>query len=389
MYSVSSAFIYNASQQNASWTRRLLIGTSDYTNYVTKWPTISKTWDKINPQTVTIDLSNEGKTFNFYTADPTQMRTNVKLQLGFTYAGSEELITMFAGTVDAARYSGGGCSLTLIDKFKKLADRKIADTTSPQLYTSSEYLIHDMAWYLCTSHGGLSATANSGNTDIDYASFNSWTSLFSSDNVRIQGRFTGQTPLELLHQLSTLTQSAIYIEDDKLKFGRFLLTDSAYYTLDGDTIVDATTTLDDRELVNKAYVSAAYNVSSQSFGITVSQVNTASVNSYGTREVLVSEQYLWLTNSVSAINLSARMLGTGAQIKNKYQVKAPMHAIAATIGDTLHYVDTLMDVSDTFRIMQETVDLDSASKTFNIDQSQYFGGFILDVTSLDGSEVLT
>lgn len=390
MYSVTSAFAYNASLTNAAWRKRFYIGSSDYTDYVNKWPTIKKQWDGLSPQTVTIDLSNEGKTFNFLSVDPTLMQTTATLKLGFVYAvGSEEFITPFAGTMDTLRFQTGGCAITLIDKFRKLADRKIGDTTTPTLYTGSSYLIHDMAWYLCTSHGGLSAVASTSNPDIDYASFGSWTSVFSADNVRCAGKFTGQQPLELLKQLSTLTQSAIYVENDKLKFSRFLLTDSAIYTLNNNTTMDVSATMDDRELINKAWVSANFNITSDSFAITVYDISSTSVANYGLREKLFAEQTIWLTDSVSAINLAQRQTGSYREIRNKYQVNAPLHAVISTIGDAITFVDPLLEVSDTFRIMEEELDLDSGSKRFGIDQTQYFGGFILDVTSLDGSEVLT
>lgn len=570
MYSVSSNFQMAAEFKNASWLRKLYIGTSDYSDYVLKWPTIKKQWDGVNPQNVTIELSNEGQLFNFLSLTPTEMHSTVAISIGFhypnlmnwsegaiypnwgsnacsisnyalmnesgvsssaakiTYSGASnmflskgaytvdtaqanhkdlcfratlhqgtsvfsyqvlwlrtfadvnvayalfntnsgtvystplgnsgikdlgsgwydcwvsgtfssdatsgavmyidptgaegtvdsghywglskaslnygltptsyfpmtssgdvtELLTMYSGTIDAARYRGGSVSLTLIDKFRKLADRKIGDGTSSQPYISSDYLIHDMAWYICTSHGGLSATTNSSNPDLNYQSFSSWTSAFSADNVRCGANFTGQTPLEALKKIANMTQSAIYIENNQIKFNRFTLAGSEYITLDSSKILDAEATLDDRQLVNKQWVSAAYNVSSQSFGITVFDASTYSINSYGLREAIAAEEFMWLSDSASAVNLAQRSIVVGRDIKNRYNIKTTIQAALSTIGDTVYYIDPQLNASDTYRIMDEMVDLDSGIKSFTVDQMQYFGAFRLDVSALDSSDVL-
>lgn len=389
MYDVSSNFLYTSALKNAPWKRRFLIGGSDYTNFVTKWPAVTKAWDSLTPQTVTIELSNEARTFNFYAGDPTKMQAVHTVQLGFTFTGSEEFLTMFSGTVDGARFMDGGCNLTLIDKFKRLADRKVGDSTSATAYTSSNYLIHDMAWYACTSHGGLSAIANNSNPDIDYDSFTSWSTVFSADNVRCNANLTGQTPLEMLRKLSMLTQSAIYIENNKIKFARFTNVGSVTRTVNDATVMDSQATLDDRQLVNRAWVSAAYNVNSRTFGITVYNQDSGSQAAYGLREQLTAETILWLTDSVSALNLAQRTIITKRAVQNRYSVRSSLQALVATIGDAVAFQDSLLQVDNTFRVMSETTDLDSGIKTLNIDQSQYFNAFTLDISALDSSDILT
>jgi len=388
MYSVSSAFLAKAALHNAQWLRRMYIGASDYTGYVAKWPTISKKWDDLRTQTVSIELSNEDKTFNFLSADPKLMRSTCSLKLGFAHVGSEEFITVFAGTIDAARFQGGGCNMTLVDKFRRLADRKIGDNSSAVSYTASNYLVHNMAWYACTSLGGLSAIASTSNPDIDYQSFSSWTSAFSADNVRVQAELTGQQPIEILRKLARLTQSAIYVENNRIKFTRFTIAGSGYYTLDETEIVDAAASLDDRELVNKSWVSAAYDVSSRMFGLTVFQQSSDSQANYGLSEELISENAVWLVDSVSALNLAQRIINSQSEIKNKYHIKTALQALPATIGDTILFQDALLEVSDTFRIMGESLNMDTGEKTFDIDQTQYYGSFILDVSLLDGTDIL-
>lgn len=389
MLSVSSTFQYNSALKNAAWKRRLLIGTSDYTGFVTKWPSISKVWDTLNPGTITIELSNENRTFNFFSDEPTKMQNIAQVQLGFMYVGSEEFVTMFSGTVDGARYQNGGLSLTLIDKFKILANSKIGDTTSPVNHSNSSYLVHSMAWMICTSYGGLNATTDASNPDIDWGSFSSWSALFLADSVKCSAYLTGQQPLELLRKLSSLTQSAIFIENNKIKFTRFSQVGSVCGTLSPSNIRDTQATLDDRQLVNKSWVSGAYNVTSKSFGITVFNQNSGSIAAYGLREALIAEQSLWLTDSVSTLNLAQRNITTKSSVKPRYQINATLQFLLQTIGDAVQFQDPLLQVDNSFRIMSETVDLETGGKTITIDQSQYFNTFMLDYSSLDSSDILT
>jgi len=403
MYSVSSEFAAIIAQKNARLLRRLFIGSSDYSQSVMKYPTLSKQWDDLRAQTATINLSNADQTFNFLVADPTKLRSACAIKFGvtkYTYLVSgyvtdgyvedtaEELTTMFAGTIDAARFSDSNLDITLIDKFKYLSERKIGDTTSPVNYTSSAYLIHDLAWYVCTSYGGLSAAVTSSNPDIDYASFSSWTSVFSADNVRASAYLTGQQPIEILRKLAKLTQSAIYVENDKIKFQRFSLADVAVNTFTSEDIINANATLDDRKIVNRQFVSADYDVTSKAFGITVLNVNSSSVNNYGLRENLIDDTFVWLTDSVSALNLAQRMITSKSEVYPAYELNVPMQGSLLTVGDTIGFIDPGINVSGNFRIMSERLNLDTGQKTFSIDLSQYGTPFTLDVSALDGTHIL-
>lgn len=392
MYSVSSQFANEIALKRVKLSRLLTIGGSDYSAYVLSWPTLSKQWDALQPQTATIDLSNAAGSFNFLSADPTKLRNAVAIRLSAVYSDgtvSSDYIPIFNGTIDAVRYAGASCSLTLIDKFRKLADKRIGSTTTPTNYTSSSYLIHDLAWWVCTSHGGLSAVASTSNPDLDYASFSSWTSVFSTDNVRARMQLTGQQPMEILSKLAYLTQSAVFVEGDKLKFVRYSVAVPASGTLTNDTVLDYSATLDDRELVNNAFVSGAYDTTSQFFGFTVQDTSSSSRSNYGLRERIVAETAVWLVDSLSAINLAQRIIHTNSLIHNKFNVKSSLQAALLTIGDTILYTNPLLSVSDTFRIMGETLDMNNGTKNFMIDQSQYFNGFTLDVSALDSVDILT
>lgn len=390
MYSVSSGFSANAAATNAVWKRKLTIGSSDYSSNVIRWPRIQRQWDDIRPGTVTIDLTNEDKTFNFFIQDKTKLRSSCAVKMGFEYAvGSDEYVTMFSGRLDAVRFRDGRVSLTIVDKFKQLSERIIGDSTTPANYTGSSYLVHDLAWYFVTSYGGYSAVRSTSNPDIDWASYNSWTAAFSTDNVRMKARLEGQKCTEALHRIANLTQSAIFVENDKLKFVRYTLADSSAITLDADSIMDVDYVIDDRELINRFYVGADYDVTSDYFKITVVTADSASVNSFGLREDNIFEKNIWLTDSVSALNLSQRIIQSSKIIDGQYSVRTPLNTLVATIGDTITFVDSALGINEVYRMMSETVDMESATKSMQIDQSQLLSSFRLDYSALDGTDVLS
>ena len=408
MYSVSSAFVSQAALQLAPWKRKFTIGSSDYSAFVLGWPTITREWDDCAPASVTINATNAAWTFNFFINDGATLHTSCSLQIGFEYVArmfdsaffdaaffdmatsisSTEYIRLLDGTVDSARFKDEKCSITLIDKFKQLADRVIGDSTTPTNYTSSNYLVNDLAWYVCTSHAGLSALTSTNNPDIDYASFGSWTSVFSADNVRMNAQFTGQKASEILKKIALLTQSAIWIENNKLKFMRFSLTDSAQTTLGSTNTIDGTQVMDERMLVNKAYVGAGYNVTSKSYAITVSNIDSASVVRYGLKERQINEDRIWYVDSVSALNLAQRTVTTGRDLLPQLTTISPLQAIHVTIGDAIALSDEHLQLSDNYRVMSERIDMDKGTKEFTFDQTQYTSAFRLDYSALDSSDIL-
>jgi hypothetical protein len=391
MYSVSSGFQSTANAKNAKWSRQLIVGNSDYSAHVIKWPIVRKTWNTVSPGTVSIDLANEDRCLNFIFNAPINLELSCSLGLGFQYAvGSSEYLTVFQGRVDNIQYARGAATLTLVDKFAALSQTVVGDPASAQAYTGSSYLVHDMAWYLCTSYGGFSALTSTSNPDIDYTAFTSWSSLFSADNTRLQASFSGQRITELLQKISNLTQTSIYPENGKLKFVRWLLSSVPSFTFSDGNVIEPTVTVDQRSIVNEFYVSGAYSTGNSAYAITVVAADSSSVNSFGSHEDTSVEKNIWLVDSLSASNLAQRMVFTFAQPWPNYDVPAPWSALPVTVGDTVLYNDSLLQVSSLGqRILSEAVDMSTGIKTFSMNRSQYRQPFTLDISALDSSDVLT
>lgn len=86
-FNVSTFFMEQLAETTPRLRRVLTINGSDYSDRVAKWPTIKSSWDGISPQSVTIDLTNDDKTFNFFRNTKTTMVSSVGVNVGFERVG--------------------------------------------------------------------------------------------------------------------------------------------------------------------------------------------------------------------------------------------------------------------------------------------------------------
>jgi len=302
---------------------------------------------------------------------------------------SNEKLSLFTGNISAVKYSKERCTLTIVNKFQKLSDRQIGTSDVPISYTGSNYLPSDIAWWAVTSYGGYSNISSTSNPDIDYNSFLEWAGVFSGDSVYINANFDGQKVTEVLRKISRQTNSAIYVENDKLYFRRFGTMDAIVYSVGPSQITDATLTFASNGITNKQYVSGGYDPTSNYHTFTVFDQSTASVNSFGLKENTIKDDSLWYVNSGSAINLAQRLVISDAQPDDDIQVDLGLMGVSIMIGETIYVEDAFHDIQDSYRARSKEVNLDSLKTSFTVDRTMILDGFILDVTSLGGTEVLT
>ena len=388
---VTSWFIDQTLSKTTEPVRKFTIGSSDYSEYVLKWPKFKKQWDDIRPLNFTINLSNEDQVFNFFIDDKTKLKQAVTLEMGYTHPTSgDELITLFAGETDYVRYSKGTCNISIVDKFKQLSERIIGTSDVPVNYMGSSYLPSDVAWWLITSYGGYDTTADSSNVDIDYPAFQTWSEIFSESSIFVEATFDGQKVTEALRKLSRMTRSAINIEEDKISFKRFSLADSNTVTITDDNVLDIGITINDADSINKQHVFADYDVTSEYHKISIFEVATAQVNSYGLHEDTEEDENIWYTNTVSALDLAQRVVNTKKDPYNSLDIASLLNSLPYLIGETVTVVDSLHGISgDGFRIMGKSIDMDKGLVSLLADRSQFGSPFILDTSSLDGSDQLT
>lgn len=388
MYNVTSWFQQQLELKASEPRRVFTIAGSDYSDYVLKWPTLGQKWNEVRAQNLTIDLANEDQSFDFIRSDKTTLRSACAVQFGFTHPTSgDELVTLFSGTMDKVRYQKGACALSLLDKFKQLSERVMGDRDTPATFTDSS-TPPDIAWAAITSYGGYSAVESTSNPDIDYTSYLEWAAVFSADTVLMNAHVEGKKCSEVLKKISRYTQSAIYVQEDRIAFKRFGLADSASTGLDNSTIVDLTLAIDDEDIVNRQYVYGAYNVDSRDWGLQVFDVVTSSVNSYGPREQIEKDDTIWYVDSVSASTLAQKITSAAGEPYDRVTVQTTLFGALRQVGETITVVDSTQGIDAGFRVMEYTLNLDRGLYSAEIDRSQYLTPFTLDVSTLDGPDVL-
>lgn len=387
-YSVSSWFIDTAASVAPTIKRTFTIAGSDYSSRVQGWPTISQKWDNLKPTTITLGLANNDGGLNFFKTDKTNLRSQCIIKFGFTHASSgDELITMFSGKSSRVVFEDGKLMLTMDDKLRQLAERLIGASQSAYVWPAS-YYPSDIAWAVCTSFGGLSSVASTSNPDIDYTAYTTWKALFSGDSIIMGGRSEGKSCLEILRNLARHTRSAIFMKEDKLSFNRFTTANTDTTMLDNNSIVKTSLSIDDTDIINKQWVYANYDATSRYWPINVHDVKSASVNSFGLRENVEKDETVWYVNSLSALNLAQRITQTAGLPYDRLMVETTLVPIHRHLGEIVQTIDVQIDVSEGWRIMQRDFNLDTGRIKLTVDVSQINTPFLLDVSSLDGSDLL-
>ena len=390
-HEVTSWFQLQAESKISVPVRKFIMAGSDYSDRVMSWPSFKISWDEVRPVRLALNLANEDKALNYIRADKTNMQNSCALQIGFTHPTSgDELLNVFNGQIDAVKMSDGSVKLTLVDKFKTLAERVIGTSEIPVDYTTSNYLLSDIGWWICTSHGNLSSIESTSNPDIDYASFQNWAAVMSGDSVLVNARFTGMRVLEALRKVARVSQSAVFQEEDKIRFHRFSLVDSYGTILTKDEIIKTTLSIDDKDIVNRKLVMLDYDTTSRYHRSTVIDQNSSSVNSFGLREGVEKDAALWYVNSASALNFAQRDILVKKLPYDKMQVRTTLVGMLRSVGEMIYVSDEHLDISaEAYRVMNRSLSMGTGMVTFNGDASQLFGGFVLDTSSLDGNDVLT
>jgi len=389
-HDVTSWFIEQSESYASEPVRKFTLGSSDYSDYVIQWPTFRQTWNSIRPSTLSVKLANEEQAFNFMIDDLTVMSNEATLEMGYTHPTSgDELITLYSGKIERLKYHNNVASIAFVDKFKQLTERVIGTRSDPVTYQSSDYLPADIAWYVITSYGGYDTTASSANTDIDYESWLDWSNVFSADAVLVKSHFKGIKVAEALKKIADYTDSAIYVHDNKIRFKRFSLSDSNQTTFDNDSIMGLSLSVDNRDVVNKMYVSGLYDVDSRYWSMTVNDENSSSVNSFGLKEDTIRDNSIWYVNSGSAINMAQRKTGALGVPFGKVSVDATLKGLVRVIGETISVTDMSIGISEGYRIMGQKINMDSGKIEFEADRSYFSEGFILDTSTLDSVSVLT
>ncbi len=390
-YDVTSWFIDQLSTIGAEPKRVYSIGTSDYSNRVTKWPVIDRSSRIFKSVSFTVPLANADGGMNHFFSDLYTIPNTATIKIGFTHPTSgDELISIFTGKIHNVGYSNKQCSILLKDRLFEFSNLKIGATNDP--VTFDDALVSDIAWTLCTCYGGLDSTQGSNNTDIDYGSFEVWSNIFSRDSLFCDANYTGEKVKEALSILAEISDSAIWVEGDgRVTFKRFTEADSNDILFTRDEFIDLSIDVETIGLINRQHVGFAYSTESDYWVQNVSFQNTASVNSFSLHEEKIENKSIWYTTSASAINLAQRRVVLYKTPPKRFKILTSFVGIHRQLSETIRLVDSFynQDSSDPLRIISYKFDVDKGSVSYLADTATAFRAFTLDVSTLDnGVEVL-
>jgi len=304
----------------------------------------------------------------------------------------DEFVEVFKGNINRLSYGAGDLSLSVIDKWDQLTKRIIGDRETPVIYTSVS--IADLAWVLPVTFGGLDATFNSANTDLDFASWAAWKAIIDGDSIIVSTNFEGQKVSEALAKIGKMTDSAIFIdENNKIKFNRFTLVNTNVLDLNGDNLLKVGLDIDESNVFNDMTVNFDWDVTSRYYKGTVNWVNTTAVSSFGVIQDTYEDNVIWFVNSSSAINYAQRVVTRTGVPYDEVQAESTLYGLPIQIGETINVSHPVPSVSAGYRITGKQIDLNKGSIKFIGDKTipgdALFTPFILDVSNLDSTDILT
>ncbi len=389
-YDVTSWYVDQLNSASSEPKRVFTIGGSDYTDRVNKFPTIKRGAYKLRSPDITVPLANDDGAFNQFYSNLYTGSSSCELKIGFTHPISgDELVTIFSGFLKKVSYRGEACTLSFKDKFWELSERKIADSDDPTSF--SNVTPSEIAWTLCTCYGRLSNVQNTSNPDLDYASFQDWTRIFSRDSVLCTARYEGEKVTEALISIAQMTDSAIWTEGDgKIKFERFESASTNDKTLTEDHIIELETNLEDARLINKQYVYGNYDIIDDWWLLKIFDISSSSVDSYSLREDVIKDKTIWYVNTGSAMNIAQRRVFLSKDIPKRFNLETSLVGMYQQISDTIRIKDDFLGItsSDSWRIMEYSLNMDNGSVKYEIDGAYIMNAFVLDVDALDGAKVL-
>lgn len=301
---------------------------------------------------------------------------------------AEHEYSMLSGSITGVKWNKGGVTINVTDKLQPLTERTVGTEDTPVTFSGT--LVSDIAWTLCTCYGALDSVQSTSNVDIDYDRFSTWAGVFSADTTVMSARFTGQKVSNILSRIMRMTRSSQYRVNNKIAFSRFTIIADNYVTLTNTTNFESEIELDKRDVVNRHRVYFNYDVDSRYYNDSLVAQESASVNSYGLIETEDKDQTLWYTDSASALNLAQRITFTNKEPPMKGNIATGINGYMVNIGDMMLYTNSNIELSgDSMRIMSTSFNMNDGVTNFKASNAQILNAFILDVTSLDGTEVLS
>lgn len=384
MLDVTSWFVDQLNLQTSSPKRKLLIGTSDYSSRVTRWPTVRRTLNDLRSVTLAINLDNADGNLNTFFQNTYTLPNSTSLEFGFTHPTSgDELIPMFVGNMIDVSYTREQCSIKVRDNLWDFTQRTVGASNAP---VTDDALASDILWWLITSYGGLSNVQSTSNPQVDWTSFNAMAATFSQDNTTCSVRYTGEKITEAIERAAKYLQISVWAEGDGKIYFKGVTVAGSLDPVITDTI-ESKIDVKSQRLVNRQFVNFDYSPDSDYWQSQVFDQSTTSVNTFGLHENLIEDDSIWFTDSATALNIAQRKVLVLADPPRTFTIDTVPKQIFHQLADTFRFVDSFFNVTSNlpYQATELNFNLDSALTTWKLDSTSVFVGFYLDVSCLDGT----
>lgn len=389
-WNVSSAFESQLdSQVPAPIIRKFTFSTSDSTNKVLDFGSISRRGDKVIAGDMSIRLSNADQFWNNIQTDKSHFLRSGTMDIGFTINNSNETLRVFTGDLTKIRNATKTkVNVTFRDKTNTLTKRSVGNASSAVAFTGSVWNPADMFFTIATSWGRLSDIQSTSNPDIDWDAFSTWKTNLTQSGFAIQGNFEGDQVPEIFQDIADITNSVIIAEGDgKIYTYKFLpsLATTGVVSYDGTTILkEIERQMDIKTMVNDVKVFHGYNPNSDTWTGFVSKVFTSSVNTFGTYEEAVDGTTVWHANANSALRFLERRFTLSKEPLETIRFRTSLKGMLNQIGDSITVTDSLLVYSqDPFKVVDLDLDLNKGTVQINaIEDYDAKNWFFLDHATL-------
>jgi hypothetical protein len=392
-WSVSSGFNNEVESDNPTIVREFKFtisgsGSTDLTDKVLDFGSISRQNDKVVTGDMSIRVSNADQFWNILQTDKTNFFNEGTLRLGLDVNGSTEYLTLFTGNLTKlTNTTKTKASLTFRDKMYNLTRLKMGDVSSGVTFTGSDWNPADMFWDIAVAWGGLSSITSTSNPDIDYSSWEIWKETLATSELTLQAQFDGTVVSEALQKLAEISDSVIAVEGDgrirTYKFLPNLVTNVVSY-VDSTLRKEIKRTINLKNLVNVVYVFHGYNPDNGTWAGNVWQVSTTSINSYGNFKRVFDDNLIWHSTSKSAFQFLQHYFPAFRDPIEEITFETVLKGTLNQLGDTITVTNAVLSYSaEPFKIIGIDIDMRKGLVTLDaIEDYDANNWFFLDDSTL-------
>ena len=171
---------------------------------------------------------------------------------------------------------------------------------------------------------------------------------------------------------------------------KFESTNSLDLTLTRDEYSDIIINVEGKKVINKAWVYFLYSVESDYYAGKTYSIDSTSVNTFGLHEEIYKEDSIWYINSLSGNTLAARKVELYDMPPKSFELNTTLWGVRQQIGETIRLVEPFYSITsgDGWRLKELDINLDTGGIKYYLDGASVLEGFYLDISELDGDELL-